>query len=328
MKFFTEITIPESIHKIGYSTKLVMMGSCFAENIGGKLQCFKFNVDLNPFGILYNPASIVSSLQRLIDRQLMVSGDLFLDEGAWQSFSHHSRFASIDRDEALENMNSRIVAGHQNLAQARFLFVTFGSSWVYELVETGQIVSNCHKVEANRFRRFRLGVPQIVSLFVPLLKKLREFNPGLQVVFTVSPIRHWKDGTVENQLSKATLIVAIHEIIQQAGGSYFPSYEIVMDELRDYRFYSEDMIHLSDIAVNHIWGKFSETYLSEEAQKILKEVRKITEAASHKPFNSGSAEFKKFAGTCYNKASDLMLKYPGVDLSVEKEYFKSVKKSE
>jgi hypothetical protein len=324
MKFFTEITITESIHKIGYPTKMVMMGSCFAENIGEKLQSFKFNVDLNPFGILYNPASIAASLQKLLDEEPMKPDDLFLNEGVWQSFYHHSRFSSIEKGKALESMNSRIVTGHRNLAEAGFLFITFGTSWVYELIETGQIVSNCHKVEANRFRRYRLDVPQIVSLFVPLLKKLREFNPGLQVVFTVSPIRHWKDGAIENQLSKATLIVAIHEIIRQSGGNYFPSYEIMMDELRDYRFYSEDMIHLSDVAVNHIWGKYSETYISEEAQKILIEIRKITGAAAHRPFNPGLAEFKKFAAAFYNKASDLMLKYPGIDLSGEIEYFKSV----
>jgi hypothetical protein len=322
MRYFTEIKIPESIHKIGYQSKMVMLGSCFAENIGEKLQQKKFRVDLNPFGILYNPTSIEASLRRLMDRQLMVPGDLFLNEGVWQSFSHHSRFASIDRDETLENMNSRIVAGHQNLAEAKFLFLTFGTSWVYELAETGQVVSNCHKVEANHFRRYRLDVPKIVSLFVPLLKKLREFNPGLEVVFTVSPIRHWKDGAVENQLSKATLIVAIHEIIRQTGGSYFPSYEIMMDELRDYRFYAEDMIHLSEVAVDHIWQRFSETFISGDAVKIMGEVQKIVDAASHRPFNPGTKEFRQFATKFFEKASGLVSQFPEIDLAKEIGYFK------
>lgn len=324
MRYFTEIQIPESDIKIDYHSKIIMLGSCFTENIGEKLERLKFSIDLNPFGILYNPVSVASSLEILLARRLMAADDLFFSEGVWQSFYHHGRFASPDKDQTLELMNSRILAGHKNLLSADFLFLTLGTAWAYEYIKTGMVVSNCHKVPASQFRRHRLSEPEITSSFLNLLKKLRETNPKLKVIFTVSPVRHWKDGAVENQVSKATLIVAISRILEEVGDAvagYFPSYEIMMDELRDYRFYADDKIHLSDVAISHIWERFSGAFITTEARTTMKEVQKILDAAGHRPLNPGTPEFAGFAANYLNKVNGLMLKYPAIDFKPEKEYF-------
>jgi hypothetical protein len=323
MKFFTEIEIPESPGKIDYSSKIIMMGSCFAENIGEKLGLLKFDIDLNPFGILYNPFSIANSLEFLIDKQLFNESDLHYGNGVWNSYSHHGRFASNDKKKSLELINSRITSGSENLKKANFLFLTFGTAWVYELIETGRVVSNCHKVPAGKFRRFRLTEAEIVKKYNSLLEKLVKINPGLKVIFTVSPIRHWKDGAVENQVSKSTLILAINRIIEtNPSCSYFPSYEIMMDELRDYRFYTGDMLHLSEVAINHIWGKFEKTFIQKEAQNISSEIKKIQEAVSHRPFNRDTPEFEKFIKQSFEETKKLASKYPFLDLKPEMDYFK------
>jgi hypothetical protein len=324
MRYFTEIEIPDFPFKIDYSSKIIMMGSCFAENIGSKLEQLKFDIDINPFGILYNPVSIANSLKILLDKRLFTPEDLFFRDGVWYSFSHHGRFASDDREKTLDQINSQIKISSENLRKADYLFLTFGTSWVYELILTGRIVSNCHKVPAGEFRRYRLSEPEITEIYQGLLEELRNINPKLNVIFTVSPIRHWKDGAVENQVSKATLILAINNILEginKPACGYFPSYEVVMDELRDYRFYAEDMLHLSEVAINHIWGKFEKKFIQKEAQKIYSEIMKIQSAIGHRPFNRNTPEFEKFITNCLKKVNSLKEKYPNLNFISEKEYF-------
>ncbi|NQU86912.1 MAG: GSCFA domain-containing protein [Mariniphaga sp.] len=324
MKFFTEVEIPGFPAKIDYSSKIIMMGSCFAEEIGAKLQKLKFNIDINPFGILYNPVSIANSLKILIKKRMFKPGDLYFKDGLWFSFSHHGRFSSEDRDKALEQINSRIEAGAENIRNADYLFLTFGTAWVYELNSTGQVVSNCHKVPAGEFRRYRLPEPEISEVYRDVLDELWEINPNLKVVFTVSPIRHWKDGAVENQVSKATLLLAINNIIGNYGNNqcnYFPSYEIVMDELRDYRYYAADMLHLSDVAINLIWKKFEQALIHEESQNISEEILKIQKAVEHRPVNMKTPEFKKFITNGLLKVNNLLEKHPYLNLKLEKDYF-------
>jgi hypothetical protein len=325
MKFFTEIEVPESPLKIDYSTGIMMMGSCFAENIGGKLQQLKFDIDLNPFGILYNPVSIANSLEFLVGKRLFSPSDLFFSNGTWSSVFHHGRFSDSDPGKALDEINSRIIAGSENLKKAKFLFLTFGTAWVYEYIKTGQVVSNCHKIPAGQFNRYRLDVSDITETYLKLLGKIKIVNPGLNIVFTVSPIRHWKDGAVGNQVSKSTLILAISKIIERLKDprySYFPSYEIVMDELRDYRFYAEDMLHISDTAINFIWNRFVKTFIEPQAKNISDEVAKIIDATNHRPFNSETGEYAKFIKKCLDNVKKLLTMYPFLDLSKEMDYFK------
>lgn len=324
MSFFTEIQIPEFPFKLDYSGKMMMIGSCFSENIGQKLLDLKFRIDMNPFGILYNPESIANSLQMLMDRRLFTPEDLFFDQGIWNSFYHHSRFSDVDREVALANMNERILASHEFLKSADFLVVTFGTAWVYELRQTGQVVSNCHKIPAKEFKRYRLEVSEVLEKWRELLGALWQFNPKLRIIFTVSPIRHWKDGAVENQLSKSTLLLAIDQLRRSFSDgqvSYFPSYEIVMDELRDYRFYTEDMLHLSPVAVDHIFAKFEQTAIAPEAAKTARQVAKIVRAMQHRPFNRQSGEYQKFLRASLDEIARLEKANPLLDLSAEKTHF-------
>ena len=295
-KFHTEVEIPDYPWKTGYGFKNLFMGSCFTENIGTRMAEVKFPVDINPFGILYNPASVAEGLRILMNERFFTKDDLVQHDGMWHSFAHHGRFSSVDIDLILENINDRIAASSKFLKETGFLFITFGTAWIYRYKTNGQMVSNCHKIPAGEFVRERLNTEAIVNDYIHLLYGLKTLNPALKVIFTVSPIRHWSDGAIENQISKAILLLAIDEIVKRHNGfcSYFPAYEIVMDELRDYRYYSPDMIHISDVAVDQIWEKFEDSLINAESKLISTKVQKIIKAASHRPLHPGSSEFKKF----------------------------------
>ncbi|RXQ93062.1 GSCFA domain protein [Ancylomarina salipaludis] len=316
--FRTKIEIPKSQFDFSYKHKALMMGSCFVENIGAKLKSVKYQVDVNPFGVIYNPVSVCSSLKLLMEEHQFVEDDLNFHNNLWFSFYHHSKFSSTDLDSCLLNINEGIRKSSQNLKDADFLFITFGTAWVYELLSSGKIVSNCHKLPAKDFNRYRLNVDEIVSIYKDLLVELLVFNPKIRIVFTVSPIRHWKDGANGNQLSKATLLLAVEqltELFEQV--SYFPSYEIVMDELRDYRFYSEDMLHISESAIKYIWQRFSDTYFSEESKQIQKQVGKFILAANHRPFNVGSDSHQAFIKSSLTKIHEFLRVHPFVKMSDE-----------
>ena len=323
-KFQTIVEIPKFGWEIGYQSSNMFVGSCFAENIGSKLKDSKFNTDINPFGILYNPVSVENSLRMLIQNKKMKEEELISHDGLWHSFFHHSRFSHEDKTEALRKINSRIKAASNFLKTADTLFVTFGTAWVYEHKKTEQIVSNCHKIPSSEFTRYRLGVDEIVARYNHLLKELFQFNPHLKVVFTVSPIRHWKDGANQNQISKATLLLAINSIVNRSGNeacSYFPSYEIVMDELRDYRFYAEDMLHISDLATKHIWERFEQAFVSPETLSLKKEIDKIIRAKNHRPFNPKTENHRKFLSSYLQKCEELEDKYAYINLKLEIESF-------
>lgn len=324
MRLLTEIWVNESIHKIDYATPVMMMGSCFTENIGQKLENLKFNTDISPFGILYNPQSIADSLRRLIRCHSFSSDELFFDQGQWNSFMHHSRFSGTNQNDVLQGINNRLIYSSNFLKQARFLILTFGTAWVYQWAKNGKVVSNCHKVPAREFNRYRLSVDEMVSDYQNLLSELKEFNPKIEVVFTVSPVRHWKDGAIENQRSKAALLLAIDELLKKGADnycSYFPAYEIMMDELRDYRFYAADMLHPNEVAVDYIFEKFSKVMISEESAILSKDVLKILQAAGHRPFNSASEEYRKFLLYNLREIDRLTKNFPFLNLEKEKVHF-------
>jgi len=313
--FRTKVNIPRSGFDFEYQKKAMMIGSCFVENIGSKLKSNKYQVDVNPFGVIYNPVSVCSSLRLLMEERELIEDDLNFHNNLWFSFYHHSKFSNIDLSQCLFDINKGIKESSKNLKEADYLFVTFGTSWVYELLSSGIIVSNCHKLPAKDFNRYRLNVDEIVSIYKDLLVELLVFNPNIKIVFTVSPIRHWKDGAHGNQLSKATLLLAVDQLTELFDQvSYFPSYEIVMDELRDYRFYSEDMLHMSDVAIKYIWQRFSDTYLSEESKQIQKQVAKFILAANHRPFNVSSDSHQSFIKSSLFKIHEFLSINPTVDM--------------
>lgn len=296
MEFRTQVRPEKAGFSFSYAHSTLLLGSCFAENIGEKLASHCFAVDVNPFGTLYNPASVSAGVRMLAEDKRFTASDLFLHEDLYHSFAHHSRFSASTEEDCLRQINERMVVSSASLKSAGRLVVTFGTAWVYRLKRDGRIAANCHKLPEKLFIRSRLTVDEIVDDWTDLIDMLLRGNPDLKILFTVSPIRHWKDGANGNQLSKATLLLAVDELRRRFPDSadYFPAYEIMMDELRDYRFYADDMLHPSPLAVDYIWECFSGQFLDREAQALLKDLAAINKAVSHKPFNPESDSYKDF----------------------------------
>jgi len=295
MKFRTEIIVPAAKYQISHSDKIMMLGSCFVESISSKMLSASFSINVNPFGIVYNPISIANGLYDLMQSKMYAKEELFLSQDVYHSFSHHSRFSGTDMESVLNAINQTIFQASKFLQQANFLIITFGTANVYRLISSGKVVSNCHKLPAKLFREERLTIRFIIEQWNQLIQDLKKLNPNLKILFTVSPIRHWKNGANENQLNKSTLLLAINELVNaNKNCSYFPSYEIMLDDLRDYRFYAEDMIHPNDLAINYIWEKFSGSYFSKQTNDLIKEWESILQIFNHKPFNPDSDAHKHF----------------------------------
>ena len=324
-EFRTVVTMPKAIGKISYDSSMLFFGSCFSENIGERFVERRFNATINPFGILYNPSSVKQSLDILIEKKVFDDSVLFEHKGLWHSFYHHSRFSSIDKQEVLEKINEQIASGHKRLIEADYLFITFGTSWVYEHINDKLVVANCHKLPSATFNRYRLTVEEIVNSYDELIVRLKEFNPGLKIVFTVSPVRHWKDGAHGNQLSKSVLLLAIDFLARRFENvEYFPAYELVIDDLRDYRFYDEDMLHPNNQAVDYIWKKLSETYFETSASDYVKVIEKVLRARNHRPFNSATEEYRRFAQLEMAKLKEIMIRYPDVELKNDLDFFNRI----
>lgn len=324
MEFYTRISIPKAPFTFSHTEQTVLLGSCFAENIGKKLEENKFKIDLNPFGTLYNPSSIAEAIRMLLRPERFTGDDLFQHEGIYHSFSHHSRFSSSSETECLANINGRLFRSADALRESRRMILTFGTAWVYRLKNSGKVVSNCHKLPEKIFDRQLLTVEKIATEWKSLLLSLWEQNPDLKILFTVSPIRHWKDGAHGNQLSKATLLLAI-DVLQKEfpeRTAYFPAYEIMMDELREYRFYADDMLHPSPAAVEYIWERFTDNMLSTDSLTILKEWKNIQKAINHKPFQPESEAYKRFISQTLLKMERLNEKFPFFDMTNEVERIK------
>jgi hypothetical protein len=309
--FQTKVQIPSSALKIGYQDHVLALGSCFAENIGKRMSDAYFLIDVNPFGVLYNPLSIKNSLELLLHDKSFTSNDIFEYNSKWQSFSHSTQFSDPNSLVCLEQINSRLNASRSFFKQSETVIITFGTAWIFEDINTGQVVSNCHKLPARSFTRRRLTVQEIVDSYMMIIGKLHAFNPALQIIFSVSPIRHWKDGAHENNISKSTLLLAIDELQKEVEQvHYFPAYEIQMDELRDYRFYASDMLHPSDVAVDYIWEKFCETYFSNETQLLKTIVQQLNADLAHRPLHPEANEFLLFKKNIENKKSKIIADYP------------------
>lgn len=322
-EFRTIIDIEESKDKIKYGHKVLFIGSCFTENIGQKLDNYKFTSLINPFGIVYNPVSVRNTILAIIENRCFTEKDLIYNNNTWNSFFHHSRFSNIDREECLKNINESLVHSSEFLKETDFLIITFGTSWVYEYVESGDIVSNCHKFPSYKFKRYRLTVDYIISIYEDIISKIRKVNPRVKILFTISPIRHWKDGAHGNQLSKAVLQLAIDGIVEKLSDTfYFPSYEIMMDDLRDYRFYGKDMIHVSEEAVDYIWRRFMNTYIDAKSLSLMKRIDKINKALSHRPFSDSSDTYSNFLLNQLIKIEQLEKECEHLDFSEEKKIIK------
>lgn len=294
MDLQTVVNIERPAFQVGYATRIMLVGSCFVENIGARLSRFGFQADINPCGIVYNPLSVADTIDLLLKGKEFSVSDLLENQGKWVSLRHHGSFSAATPEECLRKINDRLRDSADRLRQADVLLLTWGTAWVYRHRSSGLVVSNCHKFLAADFDRSRLEVDQIVAVYAELLERLWRLNPRLRVLFTVSPVRHWKDGAHGNQLSKAVLLLAVDRLVNQFEQvSYFPAYEIVMDELRDYRFYGEDMAHLSEVGVEYIWERFKENYMTLETQAIMKRVDKLVRVLEHRPFEPDSEQSRQ-----------------------------------
>ncbi|MDR2814912.1 MAG: GSCFA domain-containing protein [Prevotellaceae bacterium] len=322
MDFRTQIAIPPMPCRMGYEHKMLLVGSCFAANLAARLQSLKFAAMANPFGVLYNPVSVAQSLLRMGEKRLLTASDLRYGHGLWFSYTHHSRFAHPDKDECLRRINESILRGAWGLKTADFLVVTLGTSWAYRLKETGEVATCCHKTPDREFERFFLSPDETAAALCGMARSVRSKNPSAHIIFTVSPIRHRKDGAHGNQLSKAALLLAVEQALQKTeNAAYFPAYEIMQDELRDYRFYASDMLHPSEVAVEYIWEKFEEATFSESAKKTMGEVEQLLAAKAHRPFNADTPEYRNFLKAQQQKLSQLKQRLPHLDWEDEEAFF-------
>lgn len=311
MHFRTQIPIPKSNHPLDYNSKIVSLGSCFAENMGEKFQYFKFQNEINPFGIIFNPVSIEKIIDKAINKEMFGEEDVFFYNERWHCFDVHSDLSNSNKDELVASLNAILQSVNHQIAKSTHLIITYGTSWVYRNLESDAIVANCHKVPQKQFTKELLSVETIKESIAKTVDLVHLVNSDCAIIFTVSPVRHIKDGFVENQWSKANLITAIHQTINHKPEkiNYFPSYEIMMDELRDYRFYAEDMLHPNQVAIDYIWKRFKETTISEMAYAVMEEVEGIQKSLSHKPFNPKSESHLKFESKLSEKMTKLVSQY-------------------
>jgi GSCFA family len=316
--FHTKVDIPKSPVKFSYTTPALFMGSCFSDYIGEIMAGYKFPLLLNPFGTLFNPVSIAENLEHLIHEKIFTREDLHFQNGLWFSFSHYTRFSHPDPAVCLDKINTSVKAASAWLRQCKFIVLTFGTARVYHYIKQDKIVANCHKLPASEFTKMLLKPSDIIDRYNGLLDLLRKLNPDIHVVFTLSPVRHWADGAVNNQLSKSVLHYSIHEITKNHSRThYFPSYEIFMDELRDYRFYAADMLHPSDQGARYVWDRFCESWVDEASIRIMAEVETITKAAHHRPINADSVSYMKFQQNTLKKLETLIRQHPFLNFDAE-----------
>lgn len=309
MKLQTQVPLLKAEQPIDYNSQLLLLGSCFVENIGKKFSYYKFQAVQNPFGILFHPLAIEKLVSRAIEEKEYTEKDIFYLNDRWQCYDAHSDLSSVSKEQLLDNLNRGLTATQQQLKKASHVIITLGTAWVYALKETKQEVANCHKVPQREFDKKLLAIDAIVASLQNTITQIKNSNAEVNIIFTVSPVRHLKDGFVENQLSKAHLLAAIHEVLKGENATYFPSYEIMMDELRDYRFYADDMIHPNTLAINYIWEQFISVWVSDSIAAIMNDVDVIQKGLLHRPFNPESEQHQKFVDSLERKIAYIQKEY-------------------
>jgi len=319
MQFRTELSLPSAEFSCRYGENMLALGSCFAENIGQQLFRLKYKVEVNPFGTLYNPISIRNSLALLINNYEFKEDDLFSYNDLWHSFQHHSRFSGSDKELVLEKINARLLSARALMPELKYLFITLGTAWIYQIKGTTQVVSNCHKLPDKYFDRKRLSPDEITEQLEAILLYLQQIHPNIKIILSVSPIRHLKDGFFENQLSKSTLLLAVHQLRERLTSiDYFPAYELLIDDLRDYRFYNDDLVHPSNQAIEYIWEKFEGRYLADVDRNLRSRVEKLQKSLAHRPFNPNSPQYQHHLERVTAAMNDLEKEFKTLDFTYER----------
>jgi hypothetical protein len=332
MQFQLNLDIKKFSPLIQHTDKMMLMGSCFTEHIGEFLEEHKWNVLQNPNGILFNPVSVAAALNSYMDKQPYTEADLFQLNEAWHHWQFHSRFSKMDATETVAGMNASVEQAYTFLKEANWLIITLGSAWIYQLNEnapaakSGEVAANNHKAPQVWFNRRLLPVEETMATMDNLMHRLQKFNPNLQILFTISPVRHVREGVVENNQSKAVLINAVHQLVNKLNGlHYFPAYELVIDILRDYRFYAEDMVHPNYQATEYVWERFVDASINDQAKELMKEINVLNAATAHKPFNAASNAHHQFLQKHLQLTKALQAKNPYINFEKELKFFNSSK---
>ena len=316
MNFRTQIPISKSQNPIDYNSQIMSLGSCFAENMAEKFEYFKFPNIVNPFGIIFNVVSIEKIILRIVNQELFTEKDIFFYNEQWHCYEVHSDLSHENKEVFLRNLNQILKSTNQQIINSTHFIITYGTSWVYKNTETNEIVANCHKIPQKHFSKEILSIETTQKSIENTILLIQSVNSNAQFIFTVSPVRHIKDGFVDNNVSKAHLICAIYKTLSVPNFvskvTYFPSYEIVLDELRDYRFYKQDMLHPNPIAIDYVWERFVETSISETSISIMDEVGNIQKMISHKSLNTQSVTNQEFKIKIQEKINQLRLKNPQI----------------
>jgi len=317
MKLQTQIPLNLAKNLVDYNSRLLLLGSCFSQNIGRKLKYYKFQSLQNPFGILFHPKAIEKLISKSVDQDTYSERDVFFHNERWHCFDAHSDLSDSSKEQLLQKLNKALEQTNQQITKSTHIIITLGTAWVYRNIKSGKFVANCHKVPQSEFKKELLSVEEVIYGLRNIVDKIASANKKAQVIFTISPVRHLKDGFVENQRSKAHLITAIHELINTSDfvprTSYFESFEIMMDELRDYRFYESDMVHPNQLAIDYIWEKFKVVWISEKAHSTMEKVAEIQKGLQHRPFNPDSEQHKKFVKSLERKITYLQKGYPSME---------------
>ena len=330
MDFHAEFFPKPFLKKIDHKDKILLVGSCFTEQIGNKLGAYKFCTLQNPNGILFNPASICKAVISYTKGKLYNESELFYYNELWGSWNHHTKFSRPHKTDALELINEEQKNAGSWIKQADWILITLGSSFVYENMNAenaedyNNVVANCHKVPIDKFNHRLLDIDEIKSMLSFMIEQVKQVNPTVNFIFTISPVRHLREGFIENNRSKAALITAVHTLCNNEDVFYFPAYELIIDDLRDYRFYAEDMVHPNYAATNYVWEKFIQVAINEDSQQLMKEIAVIIAAKNHKPFNSISEQHKKFIAANLEKVKKISRFYSYIDFSEELLFFENV----
>jgi len=311
MEFRTQIPLQK--HKenlIDYASKVLLLGSCFSENIGSKFEYYKFQSTVNPFGILFHPKAIEVLLERVVSQRFYTADDLVYQNEQYHCFDAHSSLSNSNEEVLLKELNAILKSMHQQISETSHLIITLGTSWVYEHISTEKTVANCHKIPQREFNKRILSVQEITSCLQNIEQLVNQLNPTVQLIYTVSPVRHIKDGFVENQQSKSHLIASIHQVLNAQRVCYFPSYEIMMDELRDYRFYTADMVHPNELAIDYIWEQFQTVWFNSSVKVTMKKVAIIQSGLTHRAFNPSSEQHQQFLKQLDAKKENLLAEFP------------------
>jgi hypothetical protein len=322
---FTPVTLPPVASRIRYGDTIVLVGSCFTEHIGQRLTTLKYDVNQNPFGILYNPVSLANALHRIIHQQFYTANELVYHDGLYHSMDHHGSFSGPDPAAVLENINTTIASAYQDLLRAGFVFISPGTAIVHQYIATGAISGNCHKLPPSAFSKSMLSVPACLHAFEQLQDDINSISPTAKLIWTISPVRHLSDGLVNNQRSKSTLIMALHFLLEQhPADNYFPAYEILIDQLRDYRYYERDMTHPSTEAIDIIWNTFKTMFLDESEFSIHDKIEKLHRAMAHRFLHDQPEARRTFAETHLKMISEVLRSQPHLSFEKESAYFHSL----